>query len=107
MTYQINKALENSIRHWARVVASPLTERIGPESCALCKRYYENYCEGCPVSKRTLKIYCSDSPFVAFAEEWEAASEAKSVSARRLKRLKKLAQAELDFLKSLRRGEQP
>lgn len=104
----MNKPLENSIRHWRRVVASPLMVDTHCKSCALCKAYFSSgmsLCNGCPVNARTGRIGCNGSPYNAFADALDDAREAKSVSARTLKRLKKLAQAELDFLISLRRDE--
>lgn len=32
-------------------------------SCALCKKYYNNNCEGCPIYESTNKDGCQDTPF--------------------------------------------
>jgi len=95
-------ALEKSIAHWERNAAAQTIENIklGTDHCALCHAYLNNDCQGCPVNARTGQMYCVGSPYNAATmaserlednptpETWEA--------------YRRAAQAELDFLKSLR-----
>lgn len=69
MTPQALVALKESIEHWKRVVASPLTEKIGPEECALCKLFLLNKngllhsCRGCPIYASTGQQFCNGTPY--------------------------------------------
>lgn len=69
MTPQALTALKESIEHWKRVVASPLTEKIGPDKCALCNLFLYNTnglshsCKGCPIYASTGERFCIDTPY--------------------------------------------
>jgi hypothetical protein len=96
MNKRTKKALEGSIAKWEAIVAGTGADR-GSENCPLCKVFYDNgdeYCFGCPVSKKTGKSDCYGSPYEAWAK---ALCKTADTDAQRA-----LAQAELDFLKSLR-----
>jgi hypothetical protein len=95
------KALKGSIDKWENIVSGK-GEDEGIDNCPLCKMFKEmEDCTECPVSINTGKAECCKSPYV----EWElhqcrqhsAVAESKVYC----KTCKKLAQKELDFLKSL------
>lgn len=60
------EALWHSIGHWFEnaQAASPDEAHIWNDSCALCTKYFEDLCKGCPVAERTKKINCRGSPWV-------------------------------------------
>lgn len=96
------QALEKSIAHWeANARATTLGDiKLGTDHCALCHAYYSNDCQGCPVNARTGQAYCVGSPYNAVhhaAERFEDNPTPETWGAYR-----RAAQAELDFLKSLR-----
>ena len=78
--------LKGSIKKWEGIVAGTIEDK-GIENCPLCKEFYDDDCEGCPVADRTGQIHCLGSPY----EEYCLGSNSKQQS----------AQAELDFLRSL------
>lgn len=96
MTPQALTALKESIEHWKRIVASPLTEKLGPENCGLCKLFLYNKnrllhsCRGCPVYASTGQQFCGGTPYgtCAIVDEGDP-------------RYLIFAQQELDFLISL------
>ena len=71
------------------------------DNCPLCALFRDGDCSGCPVSKAALCHGCLNTPYVA----WAAAEYNGTInllpSGRVSARLKRLAQAELDFLKGL------
>ena len=86
-------ALELSIEKWQDIVDGT-GEELEDKNCALCKLYNkkeeneESNCLPCPIYKRTGKKYCQNTPY----EEYYCYPI----------RGKKKAEAELEFLKSLR-----
>jgi hypothetical protein len=95
------KALKGSIRKWERIIDGKGIED-GNENCPLCKLFYWTVdCRGCPVSKKTKINCCSKTPY----DEWHDHQTDKHNKFEELKirceTCKKLAQKELDFLKSL------
>lgn len=100
-------ALEASIKHWEENVAAKAPEdaKIFSDSCALCAIYnniaIDKGCIGCPVEAVTRRPECGGSP-------WGRAFRAKIVwyHSQRSEAAKSdwriAAQAELDFLISLR-----
>jgi len=88
----LREALETSIDKWTVIVALCRAgfnvHDNGPNSCALCAKFYKRDCRDCPVRARTGKIQCGGSPY----DEWEC-QQIGAVSA---------ALKELAFLKSLR-----
>jgi hypothetical protein len=84
---------------------TPYDAKIKGEDCALCEMFVENItgemlmCKGCPVSERTGESNCYRTPWYMVRD---ALSEWKCDDCEETKNeYKKLAQAELDFLKSL------
>jgi hypothetical protein len=103
-------ALESSIKHWQENVAvtSFGQATIGPHDCALCNLFNvyedkleERNCIGCPVRKATGQRYCCGSPF----EKVCSAHRAFQGDDANLQEFRDAAQAELDFLISLRPAE--
>ncbi len=116
MTPEAAKALEESIAHWERMVSGErqrsragfdIFETPFAGDCPLCALYLhkgggtsETSCCGCPVRKATGRDSCEETP-------WENAADAFRDSPVEPKtyltwEFKKAAQAELDFLISLR-----
>lgn len=96
------KALEQSIEKWKR--NSEITDleqaTLGVVSCPLCVEFYDyddefeaDHCRNCPVSIRTGRIFCRDTPYV----------DAEDACARdNLEQFIAAAKAEVTFLESLR-----
>lgn len=108
MDERTREALEASIRHWEENVkaARPGGASCAASECSLCGLFFlpdddSKTCKGCPIFKHTGGIRCSDTPYVLAAlglEEWrELPSNGPAAE-----RFHVAAQAEVDFLKSLR-----
>lgn len=84
------EALQGSIEIWTNRAAGKDDHR----DCPLCDLYISRACNGCPVYKRTGRVWCGNTPF----EKWRRLAWAgrgdhpQAIEA---------AQAELAFLKSL------
>lgn len=105
---EASEALEASIAHWQRNLAAekPSDVRLGVRNCALCDVFYSNLCKGCPVAAKTGQVWCSGSPYEGASgahDLWEDADPDTEDDAKLAWRA--AAQAELDFLISLRPGE--
>lgn len=96
------EALRGSIAKWEGIVAGTVVDECG-DNCPLCQRFNpvinpavrrQDACRGCPVMAATGEKFCYASPYGAYAalDDDCDGDEAE---------LKALAQAELDFLKSL------
>lgn len=97
------KALKGSIKKWKAIVAGTGEER-GTENCPLCWLFnsgQDTVCKGCPVYKVTESCFCLDSPFDDWTRHQWDKHHIYNVAKVRCKTCKDLAQAELDFLKSL------
>jgi hypothetical protein len=110
-------ALDKSIKHWERI-RDGVDKCIGSDYCALCELflYWDGFnhpgqCEGCPVREDTGRQYCYGSPYVQFSDFKSALDheglhfadlQDKRGQKRLYQRRVQLAQAEIDFLKSLR-----
>lgn len=96
------EALRLSIKHWEENVAAvyPAAASIGSDGCALCQKFRDNDCVGCPVAEHTNKEACKGTPYypaISALHLW--LGEPKDASHREQWRI--AAQAELDFLRSL------
>ena len=80
------EALHGSIRKWEGIVAGTEVD-LGPVNCPLCDLFFHKACKGCPVSERTGKWCCDDTPYVDVRV-----------------RMGDRPQLEVDFLKSLLPG---
>lgn len=88
--------LELAIQKWQDIVDDK-GENQGTANCALCQKYFTAEhvnCGGCPVFAKTGVEGCADTPY----EELEEMSEEAYYNPP-----KKIAIAELEFLKSLRK----
>lgn len=84
--------LELAIEKWQDIVEGKGKEE-GWQNCALCARYGNSVCQGCPVSA-TGHMVCERTPYTEYtkAVEQKASKEI----------LLKIARKEVEFLKSLR-----
>lgn len=101
MDEQTLTALQGSIKKWERVVNGGGDH--GWQDCPLCDLFYfqnrEDECDGCPVAARAGKPACSGTPYTAWVKyAWKPDRGDGMVFD---EKSKQLAQAELDFLKSL------
>lgn len=98
-------ALKGSIAKWEGIVAGACKDR-GAENCALCDAFNgdDANCEGCPVALKTGESNCIGTPWQQWAAEHFDPSGDIDIDggwAADTPKRKKIAQAELDFLKSL------
>lgn len=104
--------LEESIKHWEENVAaeSPKKASVHAGDCALCEKYCPvdvlctDECEGCPVFKSTGRRQCCGTPYYKARDAhayWDLSPRSRAAR----DRWRIFAQAELDFLKSLRTEE--
>ena len=108
MNKRTRKALEGSIRKWEDVRDGKIKDKRGDNCplCALFNNHGDDDCEGCPVAIQANDRHCSGTPYVG----WWRHQNHRHYSGNRNAywatdaRSKKLAQAELDFLISLRPG---
>lgn len=72
MDMRTRKALVASIAKWERNtrVEAPEEFLVTPNECPLCRVFFEDDCEGCPVMAATGKWACAGTPY-------EDASDAK------------------------------
>lgn len=106
MDARTKAALAASIAHWeANVAAETPRETVtGRRHCALCSEFWLDVCKGCPVREFTGKGGCRGTPY-GDAEnarrEWmDRQDEIKCKI-----EWKRAAAAEVEFLKSLQKGE--
>lgn len=100
MNNETKAALEKSITKWQAIVDGTGVDE-GAENCALCLMFYAKACRGCPVSERSREAFCAGTPYAAWSratrddpnDEWGVNGDPERI---------RLAQAELDFLISLR-----
>ena len=97
--------LEISIQKWQDIVDGK-GKNDGDRNCALCERFSNsifewNDCGGCPIKRITKRRYCKNTPLIAY-EHYSDYVDNFDVDD---SILNALAQAELDFLKSLRKKE--
>jgi len=106
------EALEASILHWQENVKAetPDDVRMSDKDCALCAIFYKLECSGCPVAEAVGHISCRKTPYLAAYNAYEAwkhtnpSSCANTWLAAR-DEFHRRAQAEVDFLISLRETE--
>ena len=104
------EALEESIKHWEDNKKNPATSSIESDNCALCKKFVFNrpfkdaaICKGCPVAERTKVTQCKKTPYYDARMTWGIMKNIPSEE--NIAAFKVAAQAEIDFLKSLRTTE--
>lgn len=99
-------ALQESIEHWERLRActsllAVLEEGLSTRTCALCKVYYDDACEGCPVAIYSGAIACENTPFTP-ASIYERECINLEIDFDKTE-WQKLAKDELSFLESLKK----
>ena len=96
--------LEGSINKWEDIVSGKGADK-GVFNCPLCSLYHRFNCIGCPVREVNKVGYCKDTPFTEWIKH-QVMCHRKQVSYRGRRvycpTCLKLAQKELDYLKSLR-----
>jgi len=105
-----SEALEASILHWQENVKAetPDDVQVGADECALCELYYYDAdCEGCPVADKG-DPGCVGSPYMVARDAlyiWASCltdPDDKTAWLAARDEFRKAAQAEVDFLISLR-----
>lgn len=97
------EALEKSIKHWEDNVKAETRDQASTDglACALCDAFYNLDCVGCPVFESTEKKLCRGTPYPNASRllgRWIGCPEDDS----KRDEWRTAAQAELDFLISLR-----
>jgi hypothetical protein len=97
------KALKGSISKWQSIV-NGTGEDKGPSNCPLCKLFFLSRsmnaegCSGCPVFSKTGLLECNGTPY----KKWVLHNAMAPFPFKATNdKLRKLANAELEFLKSL------
>lgn len=101
-------ALERSITHWEQNVRAETPDHVSHDAnnCALCQMYRSNDCTDCPVSNKTKQMSCRGTPYADACRaytKWQYHPSDKLAEAK----YRIAAQAEVDFLKSLRTEPSP
>lgn len=97
-------ALAGAIAHWRKNVRAATLGEIDTSwrSCPLCAEFYASgVCLGCPVSAKTGKACCENTPYPLVEVEWYECFSYAERSDPVPQDLKKLVQDELDFLEGL------
>lgn len=107
-----SEGLEGSIKKWEGIVADTEVD-LGAQNCPLCQVFIDKVCQGCPVQERTNETFCFSTPYVHYrdlSERLRCKTKTRKRNYELHPELKELdralvsaAQAELDFLKSLRK----
>lgn len=96
-------ALEKALEHWEANAAATTIEdvKLGSDYCPLCTVYNNDtnaYCFGCPVSIKSNRPYCENTPYGKVLTAYYRADGEGPVT----DDLKKAINEELEFLRSLR-----
>lgn len=101
------EALRGSIAKWEGIVAGTMKDECS-SNCPLCQKFNfsenpgmlrKDSCRGCPVMARTGHQFCDDSPYERYADMAEAIEDGDEDYSE--EEMRRVAQEELDFLKSL------
>ena len=104
--------LEGSIKKWEDIVKGS-GEDDGVDNCPLCDEYlgmWPDVCKKCPVNLKTSSGLCANTPYYIWDQHHKHDHDNIHVPYRKVKSCPTcdtLAQAELDFLKSLRPKGEP
>lgn len=96
MNKETRKALLGSIKKWEKIRDMKETDK-GADNCPLCVMFYRAGCYGCPISLKAGLSHCRDTPYEKWSKNKKKYKKDLSISATG----KRLAQAEVDFLRSL------
>lgn len=94
---KVQKALLDSITHWTMGVDGVAFA----DEEALCRSFFENECEGCPIRERTRLQYCENTPAIAVIAHVEQCEECAECLESTCQEFKILAQKHVEFLKTL------
>jgi hypothetical protein len=104
MDRETREALELSIEKWERIYDG-VGEDHGSADCPLCEKFLkadiDNLCKGCPVSLKTKRIGCRETPY----DLWNFARQEYNTRAAINPVLKAIAKEMLEFLRGLRPPE--
>lgn len=104
------EALKASIAKWERnaEATDPSDVRLGSDECPLCDVFHMRAisCNGCPVSDRTGRPFCVESPYISAWNAWFLWNSRPENTERR-DRAHAAARDEVAFLKSLLPEETP
>lgn len=101
------QAIKESIDAWKRKVkhikeGKFIMVDMSPRTCPLCHIFYENYCFGCPILKKTRKLECNGSPYVEAVEALRELLRCEHKETEEMKKKTLLAfYEEIKFLESL------
>jgi hypothetical protein len=105
MNHTTLTALKQSIAHWERLVSGNRlsNEYIGIYDCALCLKFFDDGCVGCPVYEKTGEPFCDGSSFmqahnIIYILRLKGLFKQEALDS---PEFKAAAQEELDFLRSL------
>lgn len=108
--YETLNALNGSINKWSNIVAGTGTDKLS-RNCALCKLFLEatstqdKQCGGCPVAIKAGVTGCHNTPFEDWNDHQNTVHRDCAITRRYVHvgcaECTRLAQAELDFLRSL------
>jgi hypothetical protein len=108
MTFAEHEAIDIAIEKW-EFIAQLLNNGYeviydgGISTCALCRLYINNDdCDGCPVSAATKVETCISTPYVDFVEYRGEYLNSKKTTNVDTKRLARIAEREVEFLRSLK-----
>lgn len=92
-------ALKRSITEKWEPIRDGRMVDLGIANCPLCYLYVEDDCCGCPISEKTGLPGCGGTPYM----QWDDYFELKDISEHKVTdpESEALAQAEIDFLRSL------
>lgn len=94
------EALKGSIEKWEKIVTGKGID-LGSANCPLCMIFLEDRCAGCPVAEKNGTDSCEKSPYISWYEHGNWEHEQNRHIEPGCSECTRLAQAELDFLKSL------
>ncbi len=99
---------DSVINHWTRLSSGKTRgdESIGPDDCAFCRRYWVDWCQGCPIREKTGHYGCNKTPYghvLNYVTSRGSDGESTPRNVLDLKEFKALAKKELEFLKKLRK----
>lgn len=92
-------ALRGSIKKWEGIVKGIVIDE-GEYNCPLCQLFntiHGNKCKGCPIHKKVKLLWCRGTPYRRFSNHNCVCDKNPRVC----KTHKRLAEKELEFLKSL------
>ena len=99
------KALKRSIKKWEKIVDGSGSDR-GWTNCPLCDLFFHKECDGCAINAHTKSRGCENTPYEEWVDHQGCRHSRKYLYCYegykvRCRTCKKIATAEVSFLKSL------